>query len=320
MHLDDFNIIIAILALVLSLVIGRFYIPFMQKKKLGQAIREDGPQSHLVKSGTPTMGGVIFILASGLCILLLNPGDERIYIGLFSMFAFGLIGLIDDGLIIFYKRNEGLSAKQKFAAQVIVALVLAYISSKYEYTRKMIVPFGSGQTIDLSIMHYPLIIFVILGTVNAVNLTDGLDGLATQVSIVGLLGFAIGANILAENTMANFSISVLGALLGFLYYNKYPAKIFMGDVGSLALGGVFATIAIMTRTVLYLPFFAFIFVIETLSVIIQVTHFKRTGRRIFLMSPLHHHFEEKGWHETKVVKVFTLIASIVTIIGLVGLI
>ena len=306
-------------ALLLSLIIGKFYIPMIANREIGQSIREDGPESHLNKEGTPTMGGVIFILSTLLATVLLVGVTPKVNVVLLSMVGFGLVGLIDDALIIIYNRNEGLTPRQKMLGQLIVSLVVIYLSNRYAATKEIIIPFTHMKSFSLGIFHVPVLL-ILLGTVNSVNLTDGLDGLASIISIIVLFGFGLLSTLVDEPEIAHFNITLAGALIGFLLYNKYPAKIFMGDVGSLALGGAIGAVAIMTGTELFLPIIGFIYVVETLSVIIQVVYYKKTKKRIFLMSPLHHHYEEKGWHETKVVRIFSIISVLTMVLGVIGII
>ncbi|MDO5028378.1 MAG: phospho-N-acetylmuramoyl-pentapeptide-transferase [Bacillota bacterium] len=308
-----------VIAAIISLVLGPIIIPELKKLKIGQSIRADGPQSHLAKTGTPTMGGLIFIIASLVTLLVFGVKDRTALICIFSMLGFGLIGLIDDYLIVVKKTNDGLSAGQKFSAQVLVSLVLLYVTTKDPSLTNLYIPFLGRNAVNLGFFYYPLTLFVILGTVNSVNLTDGLDGLAASVSMVGLVGFGIINVLLAKTTISMFAMALAGSLLGYLRYNKFPAQVFMGDVGSLALGGAFAAIAVTSATTLYLPIIGIIFVVETLSVIIQVASFKLRGKRVFLMSPIHHHYEAKGWHEKKIVKVFFLITLLATIISILAI-
>lgn len=307
------------IAAIISLVLGPIIIPELKKLKIGQAIREDGPQSHLIKTGTPTMGGIIFIVSTLITLLVFLVNGKDALLCTFSMLAFGLIGLVDDYLIVVKKTNDGLSALQKFSAQVLVALALMVLTNKINGLGNLYMPFLGRTTVNLGIFYYPITLFVILGTVNSVNLTDGLDGLAASVSMVGLVGFAVINVILSKNYLSMFAMALAGSLLGYLRYNKFPAQVFMGDVGSLALGGAFAAIAVVSGTTLYLPIIGLIFVVETLSVIIQVASFKLRGKRVFLMSPIHHHYEAKGWPEVKVVKVFFTITLLTTIISILAI-
>lgn len=313
------------ISFIISLILGPLIIPLLKRLKIGQSIREDGPQSHLSKSGTPTMGGLI-IFAS-LIITVFSSGQriltKDIILLTVTTLGFGLIGFLDDYIKIVKHRNLGLRAYQKFLAQVLLALVLAIYQSKTSaFETKIIVPFLTDQYLDLGPLYIPFIVFVVVGTVNSVNLTDGLDGLASGVSIIVLAFFSLVAISWGMESLpiAVFSSALAGACLGFLIHNAHPAKVFMGDTGSLGLGGAIAGIAILMKLPLILPIVGGIFFVETLSVIIQVASFKLTGKRVFLMSPLHHHFEHKGWKETKIVGVFWTVTVILCIIGIVSLI
>lgn len=316
--MNYFNLKHLIIGAIIGLVLGPIIIPELKKLKIGQSIRADGPESHLKKSGTPTMGGIIFIIATIVTMIIFGVEDNKGYILFLSFLGFGLIGFIDDYLIVVKKTNDGLSPSQKFSAQIVVALIIMLLVLKNPEYKNLYVPFMGEKTVNLGIFSYPIILFIILGTVNSVNLTDGLDGLASSVSIVALIAFSVISAYRSEEDVAKFAMALAGGLLGFLQFNKYPAKVFMGDVGSLALGGAFAAIALTTKTSFYLPFIGFIFVIETLSVIIQVISYKLTGKRVFLMSPLHHHFEAKGWSEVKIVRIFYIITGIISVLTVIG--
>ncbi len=324
--MDYFHIIGAIvISFIISLILGPIIIPLLKRLKIGQSIREDGPQSHLIKSGTPTMGGLI-IFAS-LIITVFTSGQRILTKDLILLtittLGFGLIGFLDDYIKIVKHRNLGLRAYQKFLAQVFLAVVLAVYQSKTSaFETRVIVPFLQDQYLDLGLLYIPFIVFVVVGTVNSVNLTDGLDGLASGISIIVLAFFSIVAMSwgMESLSIAVFSSALAGACLGFLIYNAHPAKVFMGDTGSLGLGGAIASIAILMKLPLILPLVGGVFFVETLSVIIQVLSFKLTGKRVFLMSPLHHHFEHKGWKETKIVGIFWFITVILCIIGILSLI
>lgn len=303
--------LIAAIAFAVSMLVTARMIPLLKEKQFGQFIREEGPQAHLSKAGTPTMGGIAFIIGItvALAVSMFMPGSEltgKIAI-LLSMFAFGAIGFIDDYNKVAKKQNEGLTPKQKLVLQAVFGLALAIFMMAKEGTT-MLIPF-TGKTIDFGILYIPFIMFIEVAMANAVNLTDGLDGLASSTSAIVACTFAvIGMTVRGGNEpMAAAGQAVFGALIGFLLYNHYPAKIFMGDTGSMALGGVLSAMAIVGHMEWLLPIAGLIYVIEALSVIIQVTYFKKTGgKRIFRMAPIHHHFELGGWHETKVVRVFCL--------------
>ena len=312
--------LIAAIAFAVSMLVTARMIPLMRHRQFGQFIREEGPQAHLSKAGTPTMGGIAFIIGITVAIVasMFMKGSEatgKIAI-LLSMFAFGAIGLIDDYNKVAKKQNEGLTPKQKLLLQVIFGAALAVFMMTKEGTT-MLIPFF-GKTVDFGILYIPFVIFIEVAMANAVNLTDGLDGLAASTSSIVACTFAIiGMTVHGGNEpMAVAGQAVFGALLGFLLYNHYPAKIFMGDTGSMALGGVLSAMAIVGHMEWLLPIAGLIYVIEALSVIIQVTYFKKTGgKRVFRMAPIHHHFELGGWHETKVVRVFCIFTFICCVIA-----
>ncbi|MCB2356648.1 phospho-N-acetylmuramoyl-pentapeptide-transferase [Clostridium estertheticum] len=311
MNLIIYSVIIAFL---LSIIQGPLLIPLLHKLKFGQNIRAEGPKSHLKKAGTPTMGGIIFMVSTIITMLLIvrHTNDEAM-IALYCFIAFGLIGLIDDFLKITHKENEGLKSKQKMLLIVIVAGVIGYYTSIRLGTDIMI-PF-INRSINLGIWYVPFIIIYFASTTNAVNLTDGLDGLATSVTIIVMTFFALVSNMLFHPSLAIFCAALAGALLGFLKYNSYKAQIFMGDMGSLALGGAVAGVGMILKSPILVAIVGGIYVMETLSVIIQVFVFKATGKRVFKMSPIHHHFELSGWNETKVVAVFSIATVVFCLIG-----
>src|SRR5574344_3033001 len=292
-----------------------FFIGYFNYKKIGQTTREEGPTWHEVKTGTPTMGGTVFVFAILVTLLvsawLMKLLEGSVWMILLTFLLFGGIGLVDDFISIFKKQNEGLTAKQKFILQIIFSIVIMLIGVLHQY--KISIPLGFAQITNPII----LIIFAsvwINGFSNAVNLTDGLDGLATGLNIIAYGAyFAIAINQGAQ-AIALACFVVVGALLGFLIYNKKPAKIFMGDVGSLALGAGLAVISILLNNPWSLLIIGFVFVVETASVILQVWSFKTRGKRIFKMSPIHHHFEMSGWSEPKVVYVFWLVGMIAAMI------
>ncbi|MDR3564947.1 MAG: phospho-N-acetylmuramoyl-pentapeptide-transferase [Negativicutes bacterium] len=304
------------LAFLIALALGPVLIPVLRRLKFGQSIREEGPQRHYAKAGTPTMGGLLILVALTVPSLLFAGKDPQVWLALFITLGHGLIGFLDDFIKVVLKRNLGLKAKQKLLGQIIMAVALAYIATTY-FGRgtDLWIPLA-GINIDFGPLYYVLIFLVLIGTTNAVNLTDGLDGLATGTTIVAAGAFAVIALAFGQQTLAIFCVSLGGALLGFLRYNAHPAKVFMGDTGSLALGGALAAVAVLTKTELLLVVVGGVYVIETLSVIIQVLSFKSTGRRVFKMSPIHHHFELSGWSETKVVTVFWLAGVFFAILGL----
>lgn len=308
------------ISFLITLLLGPIVIPMLKRLKIGQSIREEGPKSHLAKSGTPTMGGLIIMLALVITVFSSGIVTEDTYVLVLATLGFGLIGFIDDYIIVVKRRNLGLKANQKMAGQVILAIVLAlYQSNTSELGTKVIVPFLENQYLDMGILYIPFIVFVVVGTVNSVNLTDGLDGLASGITLIVMSFFSLIALKWGFGSISLYATALAGACLGFLMHNSYPAKVFMGDTGSLALGGAVATIAILLNLPLILPIVGGIYFVETLSVIIQVLSFKLTGKRVFLMSPLHHHFEHKGWKETKIVAVFWFTTVILCLIGMFSL-
>lgn len=295
----------------------KVFIPLLKKNKVGQEIREDGPQSHLKKAGTPTMGGLVFAQVILILSLVLVKFDHKIISILVGMLGFGGIGFIDDLRKMKQKQSEGLTPKQKLIFQFSLAFIMVlilYIFQKEEI-RNLRIPFFNWVW-DLWFFSIPILAFIIVGTVNAVNLTDGLDGLLAGVSIPVflLLGF-IGV-MQGEKSLAKISFISLGSLLGFSVFNSNPASIFMGDTGSMTIGGLVAILAVGLRIPIYLIVFGGIYFIEALSVIIQVAHYKRTKKRIFLMSPIHHHFELKGYKEQKVTSNFAIASWILCFIAL----
>lgn len=307
------------MSFLITLILGPIMIPLLRKLKIGQNVRDDGPQTHLKKSGTPTMGGIIILIALVITILTSGVLNRDMYVLLLSTFGFGLIGFIDDYIKVVKKRSLGLRAHEKLIGQIILAVILAiYQSSTSVLGTKLIVPFLRDQYLDLGPLYIPFIAFVVVATVNSVNLTDGLDGLASGVTLIILSFFGLVALNYGMESTSIFSTTLAGACLGFLIHNAYPAKVFMGDTGSMALGGAVSAIAILLNLPLIIPIVGGIYFVEALSVIIQVTSYKLTGKRVFLMSPLHHHFEQKGWKETKVVAVFWTVTVILCLIGIIS--
>ena len=304
-------ILAAVIAAAVVLITGPFLIPKLHQLKFGQSIREEGPKSHQVKSGTPTMGGMMIIL--GLVVGALAAGQWSVELGLALFIVLGhfVIGFVDDYIKVVRKHNLGLKAKQKLLGQIIMAAMVAYFGN---LPTDLWVPFVGN--VELGSFFYVLLFFVLVGTTNAVNLTDGLDGLAAGTVSVASLCFMVVCLILGNYNLAIFCAATVGACLAFLKFNYNPAKIFMGDTGSLALGGAIASMGILTHTELLLVVIGFIFVMEAMSVIIQVISFKTTGKRVFLMSPIHHHFELKGWKETKVVHTFWCWGLLAGILGI----
>lgn len=299
-----------------------FAIPELHKLKFGQEVRDDGPKAHLKKQGTPTMGGLVFVLAIVIVSLFYVRRYPKILPVMLLTVGFGIVGFIDDFLKVVKHQSEGFNPKQKFLCQLVFCLIFAlylYLSPAYDH--RMQVPFTEIY-LDLGWFYVPALLFIVLGTDNGANFTDGLDGLASSVTavIALFLGFASLYFGKADAQLAPISGAVFGALMGFLMFNCYPAKVFMGDTGSLALGGFVAAVAFEMGIPLFIPIFALIYLVEVLSVIIQVTYFKKThGKRIFRMAPIHHHFELGGWSETKVVTVFTVLTVLLCLVASLGM-
>jgi phospho-N-acetylmuramoyl-pentapeptide-transferase len=309
-----------LVAFVMSILIAPILIPLLHKLKFGQSIRVEGPKSHQKKAGTPTMGGIVFIMATilSMIIVIKNPNGETV-IALYAFIAFGIIGAIDDSLKIIQKKNEGLKSYQKMLLLLVVSGILAcYAAQSKNIGTAIIIPFVN-QTWELGKWYVPFMIFFFLCTTNGVNLTDGLDGLATSITLLVMTFFALISLAIGNYQIAVFCGIVAGALLGFLRYNAFPAQVFMGDTGSLALGGVVAAIAMILKLPLLVLLIGGIYVIEVLSVVIQVASFKLTGKRVFKMSPIHHHFELSGWHETRVVAIFSIITVVLCLIAFLSL-
>ncbi|MBP2653095.1 MAG: mraY [Firmicutes bacterium] len=303
-------------AFFVAIALGPAIIPVLRRLKFGQSIREEGPKRHYAKAGTPTMGGIIILTALSVSALLFAGKSIEVWLALFITLGHGIIGFMDDFIKVVLKRNLGLKAREKLLGQIIMAVAMTYIAITF---------LGRGTdvwipllnvNIDFGLFYYILIFLVLIGTTNAVNLTDGLDGLASGTVIIAAAAYAVIALSLGKTPLAIFCVALAGATLGFLRYNANPAKVFMGDTGSLAIGGALAAVAVMTKTELLLIIVGGVFVIEALSVVIQVTSFKSTGKRVFKMSPIHHHFELSGWSETKVVNVFLLVGILFAALAL----
>ncbi|MDR7870085.1 MAG: phospho-N-acetylmuramoyl-pentapeptide-transferase [Tissierellaceae bacterium] len=309
-----------VISFLITLILGPIVIPLLKRLRVGQSIREEGPKSHYSKSGTPTMGGLIIMIALIITVFSSGIVTKDTYVLIFATLGFGLIGFIDDYIKVIMRRNLGLRAYQKLIGQIILAVILAvYQSNTSELGTEIIVPFVDNYYLDLGKLYIPFVVFVVVGTVNSVNLTDGLDGLASGVTLIVMSFFSLIALKWGFGSISLYATALAGACLGFLMHNAYPAKVFMGDTGSMALGGAVASIAILLNLPLMLPLVGGIYFAETLSVIIQVLSFKLTGKRVFLMSPLHHHFEYKGWKETKIVAVFWFTTVILCLIGMFAL-
>jgi len=335
-HYLTFRTIVATLtALLISLCFSPKLIRRLISQQIGQAVRDDGPQSHLKKSGTPTMGGALILMAVTISILLWGDLDNRyVWVVMLVMLGFGVIGWVDDYRKVALKSSDGLSAKRKFFWQSVIALIAAatlYVSSTTSADLQLVIPFFKSALPNLGLLYIVLTYFVIVGSSNAVNLTDGLDGLALMPTVLIAVALAIFAYVAGNRYFAGYLTvpyvpgagevmvicgALAGAGLGFLWFNTYPASVFMGDVGSLGLGAALGCIAVVVRQELVFLLMGGIFVMETLSVILQVASFKLTGRRIFRMAPLHHHFELKGWAEPKVIVRFWIVTVILVLVGL----
>ena len=314
MPLDNVLIITIIAAFLIAVLIGPLFIPVLRRLKFGQSIREEGPQSHQKKAGTPTMGGTIILLALIFTVLKFAHFSIETMFLLLVTLGYGLIGFLDDFIKIARKRNLGLTARQKLLAQVILAIGAYYMLIQMKHDTVLSLP-GTPWDIELGFFYFPFLLFLLVATTNAVNITDGLDGLLAGTGAIAFGAYAIIAWLSNDFDTAIFSAAVVGSVLGFLVFNAHPARVFMGDTGSLALGGALAGIAIMTKTELLLAVIGGVFVVETLSVILQVISFKTRGKRIFRMSPLHHHFELTGWSEWRVVVTFWLVGMVFASLG-----
>lgn len=313
------NYIFFAAALVLTAILVPILIPLLKRMKFGQTIRQEGPESHLIKTGTPTMGGLSFISVTiVLSIIGLFFADDiyKLLVLIIVTLGFALIGFIDDYIIVVKKDNAGLSSKQKFFAQILVAVIIFIIMRNWipDIDAGIQIP-GTDLFIPLGIFFVVWIVFWLVGFSNAVNLTDGLDGLSTGTSIIAFGSFLVISLLTGEMEVALFLFILIGSLIGFLIFNKYPAKLFMGDTGSLALGGIIATVSLLLNSSLLLLIIGIVFVIETASVMMQVASYKTTGRRIFKMTPIHHHFELSGWNEWKIVIVFWSVGLLAGIAG-----
>ena len=306
----------AMIGFLIVIILGPIFIPMLARFKFGQTVRDEGPQSHLAKNGTPTMGGVMMIVAILITGLTRATISKGLIVGLICIVGFGFVGFLDDFIKIKMKRSLGLKAYQKIILQFALALYIAY----YQYSAspsatQLVIPF-TNHIINLGIWYIPFMMIFKLGTVNAVNLTHGLDGLASGVTLIVSCFFVLFAVSISNSDVAILAAATAGACLGFLGFNSYPAKVFMGDTGSMALGGAVVAFATLTNSPLIIIIVGFIYLAEALSVMIQVTYFKLTnGKRIFKMAPLHHHFEQCGWPETRVVFVFWIVTVVLCWIG-----
>ncbi len=313
-------LISVLVSFAISVLLGPVVIPFLRRLHIGQTEREEGPESHLKKNGTPTMGGILILISIVVTSLPFVGDYPNIIPVLFLTLGFGLVGFLDDYIKVVLKRSMGLRAWQKFALQILVTGVSVFYLLHYtDVSLEMRVPFLEGVYLDFGWLNIPIFFFVVIATVNGTNFTDGLDGLASSVTVLVATFFTVVA-IGTDSGIEPITCAVVGALLGFLLFNVHPASVFMGDTGSLALGGFVAAAAYMMQMPLYIVIVGFIYMIEVLSVIMQVAYFKMTGgKRIFKMAPLHHHFELCGWSETRVVAVFSIVTALFCLIALLGI-
>lgn len=305
-----------ILAFVIGVLVCPVLIPFLHRLKFGQTVRDDGPQAHLKKNGTPTMGGIAFLLAFTAATVIMKPTYEAIAVLIVTL-GFGFIGFIDDYIKVVKKRSLGLKPMQKIVGQMLVCSLFMYYLFKTGIGTAVYIPFSGGKLWDLGIFFIPFAFIAILGTVNGVNLTDGLDGLSDGVTLIVSVFFTMCAYA-AGNGIVTAGGAMIGGLLAFLIFNAYPAKVFMGDTGSLAMGGFVASCAFILKMPMFILIAGVIYFVETLSVMIQVTVYKKTKKRVFKMAPIHHHFELSGWSETKVVTLFYIVTAMACLVAYLG--
>ncbi len=307
------------LSFAISVAAGPVVIPFLRRLKVGQTVRGEGPETHLKKNGTPTMGGILILLSVVITSVFFVKDYPKIIPVLFLTLGFGLIGFLDDYIKVVLKRSMGLRAWQKFLLQIVVTGVFVFYIRQYtDISLVMKVPYMEGVYLDFGWMNIPVLFFIVIGTVNGTNFTDGVDGLASSVTVLVATFFSVVA-IGTGSGIEPVTCAVVGALLGFLLFNVYPASVFMGDTGSLALGGFVAAAAYMMQMPLFIVIVGFIYMVEVLSDILQVSYFKVSGgKRIFKMAPIHHHFELCGWSETRVVAVFSIVTALLCLAALMG--
>lgn len=306
-----------IISFAISALLGPVIIPFLRRLKVGQTVRDEGPKEHLKKNGTPTMGGILIMIAVVITSLLYVRDFPKIIPILFLTLGFGLIGFVDDYIKVVLRRSMGLRAWQKMLGQFVVTGIFTYYVINYtDVSLAMKIPFWADHYLDFGIFNIPVLFFIVIGTVNGTNFTDGLDGLASSVTVIVATFFTVVA-IGVGSGIEPITCAVVGALLGFLLFNVYPASVFMGDTGSLALGGFVAACGYLLQMPLYIALVGAVYLAEVLSVILQVAYFKASGgRRLFKMAPLHHHFELCGWSETRIAAVFTIITALMCLVGL----
>jgi len=313
--------IIGVLVYIVAVILGPIIIEYFKRLSVKQVVREEGLESHKKKTGTPMMGGFIFLIPAIsialIAVLLLGHMEVKIIVMIAATIAYGYIGFIDDYRKVIKKHNEGLKSREKLIGQLLIGLPLAIYATTI--SSELWIPFTS-TFVDLGWFKAVVVLFIVLATTNAVNLTDGVDGLSSSVTILVLMFYVFVGIKLSEMGISIYAVSIMGGLFGFLMFNKNPAKIFMGDIGSLALGGAVVSLSIFTNTLLLIPIVGVIYFIETLSVTIQVLYFKKTGKRVFKMTPIHHHFELSGWHENKIVRNFSIVTVIGVVIGILSMI
>ncbi len=316
----DYSFLLPIfIAFALSAILGPVIIPLLRRLKVDQTERDEGPQSHLKKQGTPTMGGIIILISIIVTSLFFIPSHPKILPILLVTVGFGLVGLLDDFLKVVMKRSDGLYPMQKMGLQFLITAAFAVYMWFSDVPLTLLIPFSGGYEWDIGWLAIPLLFVAVIGTVNGVNFTDGLDGLASSVTIV-VAGFFTVAAIGLNSGVEPITCAVIGALMGFLLYNVYPASVFMGDTGSLALGGFVAATAYMMQMPIFIIIVGLIYLVEVLSVVLQVGYFRLTGgKRLFRMAPIHHHFELGGWSETRVVAVFTVITALLCLVALMAI-
>lgn len=302
-------------AFVLAIIMGPLFIPLLRRLKFGQQIREDGPKAHLKKQGTPTMGGTIILLALTIAVLQFSDKTTPFFILLIATLGYGLVGFLDDYIKIAFKRSLGLTAKQKLIGQLLVSAIVCILLVTMNHSTELVLPYFDIR-FNLGWLYFPIMVILMLGASNAVNFTDGLDGLLAGTSAIAFGAYTLIAMHNTQPDVAIFSAAMVGAVLGFLVFNAHPAKVFMGDTGSLGIGGGLVAVAILTKAELLFAVIGIIFLIEILSVVIQVISFKTTGKRVFKMSPIHHHFELVGWSEWRVVMTFWAVGLIAAVFAL----
>ncbi|OQP07899.1 phospho-N-acetylmuramoyl-pentapeptide-transferase [Geobacillus sp. 46C-IIa] len=316
---EQLIVIAMAVSFLVTVILSPLFIPFLRRLKFGQSIREEGPKSHQKKSGTPTMGGIMILLSIVATTVWMTAKFAALSAGTYLLLlvtvGYGVLGFLDDMIKVVMKRNLGLTSRQKFVGQLIIAVIFFFVYRQSGFSTALHIP-GTDWSFDLGWAYGVLLLLMLVGGSNAVNLTDGLDGLLAGTAAIAFGAYAVLAWNQGQYDVAVFCVAVVGAVLGFLVFNAHPAKVFMGDTGSLALGGAIAAVAVLTKLELLLVVIGGVFVIETLSVIIQVASFKMTGKRVFRMSPLHHHYELIGWSEWRIVVTFWAVGLLFAMLGI----